>query len=328
MEPSNRKQRILAAIVELYNETGEPVGSKRLAEVLSATEALSSATIRNEMAQLSEHGYLEQPHTSAGRVPSPLGYRYYLDHLLPLRELSREQRARLEAQLRERAREPERLLENASEILADLTGCTAMCVPGEQVQIKRIEVAPLGRTMAMLALLTTGGTVKSKVVRTEAPLTAETLEAFYALIETHVVGMPADRFRCGPAQVQSLAAKAGPHFLAVAPLLAGVMDLAQAAGGREVLAGETRLGPAPVLPPLLHYLKQNANPTQLKVVLGAEADPSARGVTMVVAPYAIGQAQGGLLAIVGSIRMDYAGIIPSLQFIAALLGKFLENNAE
>ena len=104
MHPSGRKQRILAAIVELYNETGEPVGSKRLMELLP--DEVSSATIRNEMAQLAEQGFLEQPHTSAGRIPSPLGYRYYIDHLLPLRELSEEQRTRLEAELRERAREP------------------------------------------------------------------------------------------------------------------------------------------------------------------------------------------------------------------------------
>jgi heat-inducible transcriptional repressor len=324
MHPSQRKQRILAAVVELYNETGEPVGSKRLMEVLP--DDISSATIRNEMAQLAELGYLEQPHTSAGRIPSPMGYRYYIDHLLPLRELSEEKRGRLEAQLRERAREPERLLENAGKLIAELTACTALCVPaaGAEVRVKRIEIAPLGRTMAMLALLTTSGAVKSKVIRTEAELSPATLEVFGNLAKEHLLGVPLDAFT--PAGLQTLASQAGALFLAVAPLLAGVMDLAREAAESEVLVGE----PHGVPKSLLEYLRSSPVPGQLKVILGAEAMPlpAVRYVTMVIAPYAIGSNHGGLLGVIGPIRMDYASVIPGLRFIAALLGHMLENNAE
>ena len=237
--PSERKQRILSAIVELYNETGEPVGSKRLMEVLP--DEVSSATIRNEMAQLVELGFLEQPHTSAGRVPSLMGYRYYVDHLLPLRELPEEQRCRLEEALRKRAREPERLLENAGKLLAELTACTALCVPcaAAEIRVKRIEIAPLSRCMAMLALLTTNGAVKSKVIRLEGELTPQAVEVFTNLAREHLIGTNLGMFT--QPFLQSLAAKAGMEFLTIAPLLVGVAELAQEAAGREVLVGESHL---------------------------------------------------------------------------------------
>jgi len=331
MTPSQRKQRILAAVVELYNATGEPVGSKRLMEALP--DDISSATIRNEMAQLAELGFLEQPHTSAGRIPSPMGYRYYLDHLLPLRELPEEERARLESELRERAREPERLLENAGKLLAELTACTALCVPaaGAEVRVKRIEIAPLGRTMAMLALLTTGGAVKSKVIRTQTELTAEALEVFVRLAKETLVGAPLDFFT--QAGLQSLAARAGAQFLAIAPLLAGIAELAEDLRTGEMLVGQPKLAQPPPwersAETLLQYLQAQA-PQSLKVLLGAEVAqaPSLRDVTLVVTPYAIGQSHGGLLGIIGPLRMDYARAIPGLRFIAAILGKMLSQMDE
>ena len=328
---SSRRQRILAAIVELYNETGEPVGSKRLMELLP--DDVSSATIRNEMAQLAEQGYLEQPHTSAGRIPSALGYRYYIDHLLPLRELPETQRARLEAELSRRAREPERLLENAGKLLAELTACTALCVPaaGSEIRVKRIEIAPLGRYMAMLALLTTGGAVKSKVVRTHTEITPEALEVFVRLVRETLVGTPLDFFT--QAGLQSLAARAGPQFLTIAPLLAGVAELAEDLRTGEMLVGKPKLAQSHPwehsAEPLLRHLQAQA-PQNLKVLLGAEVAqaPSLRNVTLVVTPYAIGQSHGGLLGIIGPLRMDYAKAIPGLRFIAALLGNMLSQMDE
>ena len=324
--PSQRKQRILAAVVELYNETGEPVGSKRLMEVLP--DGISSATIRNEMAQLAELGFLDQPHTSAGRIPSPLGYRYYIDHLLPLRELPEAERARLEAELKERAREPERLLENAGKLLAELTACTALCVPaaGSEIRVKRIEIAPLGRYMAMLALLTSAGTVKSKVVRTHTEITPEALEVFARLVQETLIGAPLDFFT--QAGLQSLAARAGAQFLDIAPLLAGIAELAEELRRAEMLVGSPGLAQPPPwdhsAQALLQHL-QGQTPQNLRVLLGAEVahTPALRNVTLVVAPYALGQSQAGLLGIVGPLRMDYGKAIPGLRFIAALLGKML-----
>jgi len=345
--PSERKRRILAAVVELYNETGEPVGSKRLMELLP--DEVSSATIRNEMAQLAELGFLEQPHTSAGRVPSLNGYRFYVDHLLPLRELPQEQRTRLEKALHARAREPERLLENAGKLLAELTACTALCVPcaAAEITVRRIEIAPLSRSMAMLALLTSNGAVKSKVIRLEAELTARSVEVFSALAREHLINEKIELFT--QPYLQSLAAKAGGEFLAVAPLLIGVAELAQEAAGREVLVGESHLFQHPQLEPraetLLDFLQkaglaqlilngsrqpENGQIAGVRVLLGSESfqTPDLRDITMVIAPYAIGQTQGGTLGVIGPMRMNYAKVIPGLRFVAALLGRMLTQGLE
>ena len=321
---STRKQRILAAVVELYNETGEPVGSKRLMELLP--DDVSSATIRNEMAQLAELGYLEQPHTSAGRIPSPLGYRYYINHLLPQRELLPEERAQLEQQLRQRAREPERLLENAGKLLAELTACAALCVPalGVEVRVKRVEIAPLSRTMAMLALQASNGAVKSRVVRCECELTHAVLDMFSNIVREHMLGRRLDAFT--QAGVQSLVAMAGAHLLAVAPLLICVAELADEAATREVVAGQHYLPPKLNVQQITQHMAQ-LSPVEMMILMGEEAllQP---GTTMLIAPYEIAGSIGGVLGVVGTQRMDYAKIIPGLQFIAALLGDMLTGGLE
>jgi len=191
--------------------------------------------------------------------------------------------------------------------------------------------------MAMLALLTSGGAVKSKVVRTHTEITPEALEVFVRLVKETLLGAPLDFFT--QAGLQSLAARAGSQFLAVAPLLAGVAELAEDLRSAEMLVGKPGLGQHPAwehgAETLLRHLQSQA-PHSLKVLLGAEvalsADaaqaPGLRDVTLVVAPYAIGQDHGGLLGIIGPLRMDYANAIPGLRFIAAILGKMLSDGME
>lgn len=121
LELDNRKQKILKAIIEEYTRTGEPVGSKRIAALLDITA--SPATIRNDMAALFEMGLLEQPHTSAGRVPSHMGYRYYIDHLMQPSPISPMEMAAIEAMFNVRDPDPDKLLSDAAQALADYTHC-------------------------------------------------------------------------------------------------------------------------------------------------------------------------------------------------------------
>ena len=119
----DRKLRILAAVVDEYIRTGEPVGSKAIMSYVNA----SSATIRNEMAELEKQGYLEQPHTSAGRVPTHSGYRLYIDRLMQTETLSAEEKRRLDSMLPENEYSEERLIKSASNALAALTSCAVFC---------------------------------------------------------------------------------------------------------------------------------------------------------------------------------------------------------
>ena len=148
MEMTERKKKLLAAIVERYIATGEPVGSKALVDALDTP--VSSATIRNEMADLVAMGYLEQPHTSAGRVPSAKGYRYYLDNLLEPAPVSASVFAEIDRRFREMDYDPEHLAQEAAKALADLTGyAAAVTTPrSDDMCIAHFEVMQVGRGAA------------------------------------------------------------------------------------------------------------------------------------------------------------------------------------
>ena len=171
-----RKQRILEAIVALYASAGEPVGSGLLASYFDM--ALSSATLRNEMAALTRLGLLEQPHTSAGRVPSAQGYRYYLDHLIEApgsTQLPEEDRAHIDELFVGMDAEPEKLAPAAARSLADLTGCAAAVTTPQapDLCIAHFEVVQVGRYSAAVLAVTSAGGVRTRVARVDTGLTRD-----------------------------------------------------------------------------------------------------------------------------------------------------------
>jgi heat-inducible transcriptional repressor len=192
----------------------------------------------------------------------------------------------------------------------------------------------------MLALLTSNGAVKSRVIRLGTHLSPQALEAFSALAREHLVGTNLELFT--QPFLQSIAAKAGTELLSVAPLLVGVAELAREAAGREVLVGESHLYHHPQLESqaalVLDYLQRTClaqfiptdSQANVRVLLGSESFPlpGLHNITMMIAPYAIGQTQGGALGVIGPLRMDYAKVIPGLRFIAELLGRMLTQGLE
>ena len=169
-----RKQRVLQAIVALYGLEGEPVGS---------------ATLRNEMAALTKLGLLEQPHTSAGRVPSAKGYRYYLDNLLTDDQpLDRVTRARVDAVFASLDHEPEKLAQGAAKALAAISGCTAaVSTPcAEDLCIAHYEVVQVGRSAAAVLAVTTAGYVRTRVARVRTGLSRENAAALAALLNRNL----------------------------------------------------------------------------------------------------------------------------------------------
>lgn len=182
-----RKQRVLQAIVALYGLEGEPVGSSVLANYFDM--AVSSATLRNEMAALTKLGLLEQPHTSAGRVPSAKGYRYYLDNLLSANEpLDRVTRARVDAVFASLDHEPEKLAQGAAKALAAISGCTAaVSTPcAEDLCISHFEVVQVGRSAAAVLAVTTAGYVRTRVARVRTGLSRDNAAALAAVLNQHL----------------------------------------------------------------------------------------------------------------------------------------------
>jgi heat-inducible transcriptional repressor len=335
MEMNERKQKILAAIVEQYIETGEPIGSKGLLEKLGLS--LSSATVRNEMSELAAMGYLEQPHTSAGRIPSNTGYRYYVDNLMNKYELNDSQRRRIDADVTSDEGDPERLLEKAGEVLADLTNCAAVSTmpKGESVLIKRIEIVPIGIRTAMIVLLTSGGIIRSRVCRLDYEPNNAVLEVFYNITSATLVGRPVSEV--SPVMLQTLAASLGKEALAMLPLLATVADLAKDAEETQImLEGQSNLlnhrefnGSAYELmeflnksEPLNRLIASSKN--ELDVLIGKEnLYRQLEKSSIILARYNIGGKEGGIIGLIGPTRIDYSRLIPSVKYLTNLVGRLL-----
>lgn len=340
VEISERKQKILAAIVEQYIETGEPVGSKGLVEKLGL--ALSSATIRNEMSELSALGLLEQPHTSAGRIPSHSGYRYYVDNLMNKYELNAPQRRKIEADMSTGEGDPERLLEKAGEVLADLTNCAAVSTmpKGESVLIKRIEIVPIGTRTAMIVLLTSGGIIRSRVCRLDFELSGSMIELFYNLTAAKLLGYPIRDVNT--VMLQTLAASLGIEALAMLPLLATVADLSRDAEETEVmLGGQSNLlnhrefsGNAHELMDFLNKSEPlnrliSASKNRLDIMIGKEnLYRQLENSSIILARYSVGLKEGGVIGLIGPTRIDYARLIPSVRYLTDLVGSLLTQALE
>lgn len=185
-----RKSRVLAAVVNQYLESAEPVGSRTLARRTGF--GLSAATLRNELADLEEWGYLDKPHTSAGRVPSDKGYRYYVDRLLVRRTLSAEDADRIRAAYRARVREASWFLQQTARLLSAVTGYPAVVVmpPPAAVRLRTLAILPLGDAGAALVAETDTGLVAHRMLSLPPDLSPRDLEHMTAILSRELSGMP------------------------------------------------------------------------------------------------------------------------------------------
>ena len=173
MELAGRKQIVLAAVVEHYLRTGEPVGSKAVLE--KGPLNVSSATIRNDMAALEREGYLEQPHTSAGRIPTVQGCRYYIDHLMQPYVLTEKERQEIDRRLEHGGANAETVLQNAADALSEITQLAVVNASNlpEFTVISQVEVIPAGKRLYALLMITSSGDIKNRMCRLTVDLTQE-----------------------------------------------------------------------------------------------------------------------------------------------------------
>ncbi len=339
-ELSERKQRILALIIESYIATGEPVGSKALS--LSMGNSVSSATIRNDMADLSELGFLEQPHTSAGRIPSEKGYRYYIDNLMIAHEPGIEEQERIKAWLQSYSGEPDQLLKKAGSILSELTDCVAIssAPSDDEALIKRIELIPLSQKTAMIVLLATSGILKSMVVRTESEITLEVAEVFYNIMQTYFLGSSVSDIDIP--FIQTLVASLGDKVFIMSPLLCGVSDLCNSvkstdlhfSGHSNILNHQELSEDAFILMDFLHKeapVKEllSSHKKKLTVTIGDENDfKELKNSSTIFSKYAVGNKDSGSIGIIGPTRIDYSRLIPSINYLADTIGTLLSETLE
>lgn len=339
-ELNRRQQAVLKAVVELYIHTSEPVGSKAVTQWMDS--AVSSATIRNEMAELCAGGLLEQPHTSAGRVPTVAAYRYYIDRLMDRRSLSRQSRQEIDDYLGRCAGDPDRLMNAVVGLLSDATGYAAVTTApaSRDVRVRRLEVLPLSSRSAMLVLITSSGMLRSRVCRFSRDVEPERLNALLALLSNACVDQPLTALDRTAAQKLLLCF--GEDALWYAPLLTAFCALTEETAEAEVLCGgQLNLLQLPDYGPgaarsLLEFLSRreelahmmSACSDGLHVVLGEETPrPELLCTSIIVTPYVAGTARG-TLGLVGPVRMDYAATIPRLEYVAQTVGRLLSDLLE
>ncbi|HJB59885.1 MAG TPA: heat-inducible transcriptional repressor HrcA [Candidatus Faecalibacterium faecipullorum] len=330
MAMDERKQRVLRAIVSLYSVEGEPVGSSVLANYFDM--AVSSATLRNEMAALTRLGLLEQPHTSAGRVPSAKGYRYYIDHLLDdSQPLDRVTRSRVDSVFASLDHEPDRLAQGAVKALAQMSGYTAaVSTPcADDLCIAHYEVVQVGRNAAAILAVTSAGYVRTRVARVRDGLSREKAAEVAALLNRNLTFVAAvDLSRRALAE---LCSQISPALVPVVSAAAAILQ--ESATPRVYLGGEPALLNWPQLDgkvqTILTLLNDEAAAARLiaapaegtSVLLGEDMEPRIPGLSVVSCRYLVGGGLYGSVALVGPTRMPFSRVIPLLEAFADELGE-------
>ena len=192
MELTARKKQILKVVTERYIDSAEPVGSKYIAEAMGGS--VSSATIRNELADLVELGYLEQPHTSAGRIPSAKGYRLFVNELMEKRDVTGEEADEINAALTGKMQEIDSVIAQAGKMVSSFVNYPAYSVAAgkNRISVRRYDLLPVDEGSFIAVVMTDDSRVKSQVIRSELNVPTDQLSALANLLNTHFTGIPAE----------------------------------------------------------------------------------------------------------------------------------------
>ncbi len=340
---SERKKRILAAVVDEYIRTAEPVGSKHLAE--SAGLGCSSATIRNELAELVALGYLEQPHTSAGRVPTPMGYRMYVNELMERQRFSVEETEELNRRLNQKLQELDDTISSISRLASQLTDYPALALTAAApMTIRRFDLIYVDANTFIIVLMLSNNTVKSKLVRLPVSVDAAQMQRLSSLFNASFVNITEDQIT--PLLIHATERAADDSMGLTAVIAAFSLEtLSEAGTPNSFLSGENRLlnqpefrdpdkahrlmsylaGGGYILPPSEEALSGSADP-EVRVLIGPEnVAEELKDSSVVIASYDAGDNTKGLIGIVGPTRMDYSTVAAKLRVLAAGLSQRLSS---
>lgn len=327
---SERRHEILNLIIEHYLRTGEPIGSKALCQLLPYP--VSSATVRNEMAYLSQLGFLEQRHTSGGRVPGRASYRYYVDTLMQEVPVSPYNAQQIDSALSVNSGDPERLFSDAARLLSDYTSCAAFCcMPEDRYDsVQGVDIITAGSSKAMLVMLTSGSKVKSSLINMPCALDEQFKKVFYAVMSEHFIGTPLSDIT--PALVQNAAGSAGDRMFDLLPALISLCALCgEASQSKLVLEGETNLLSHTELGSgvyrLLSFLTEKQQLIKAIEEFAGGSTPRAlyigdenplyemKNTSTAIARYTYGNGQTAAIGIVGSMRIDYKTVLPTVNYV-------------
>lgn len=334
---ADRKKRILSAIIEEYISTGEPVGSKFLAK--GSGISLSSATIRNEMAELAELGLLEQPHTSAGRIPTQRGLRFYVDSLMGIYRLSEEECRLFDEMLHCGGGDITSTLEKAGDVLADVTGCAAVSTAPDDkaAAVKRIEIVPAGSRSLLLVILTTSGVVKSRLCRVDEKLTADMVNFFSQLVDDNFTNITIDNIT--PEFVNKVKGELYEYTFALSPVIDIITEEIKTTSSEVIVGGAANLLTHREFDndkaiKILKFLEQRdellkliGETTGVNVRIGSESGmPFMADSALITAPYAFKGKICGTVGIVGPVRLNYSKMVSCLEYFSSALSKLINES--
>lgn len=332
----SRKLKILSAVVDEYIVTGEPVGSKAIVSHINA----SSATIRNEMAELEKQGYLEQPHTSAGRIPTYKGYRLYVDTLMQTNPLTDEEKSLIDSMFPSDQLTEDVIIESASTALAELTKCATVVAsntPKFSV-ISKVEVIPTGKRMYVLLLITSSGKIQNKVCRLQFDLTHEQLEFFSNFLRENIEGMNVEDL--SEEMLEKLQTALGTYMMTLTPLFAEIYKMSQEMTKKQIsLSGATNLLQCRDIDQneIISFINDKEEITKLvdETFSGLHVmfSPEDEGFVInnssfISSQYSRGGKPAGTLGLIGPMRLDYAKFIPYLEYFTNKISDLLDEEDE
>ena len=329
IELTDRQHIILKAIIQNYLETGEPVGSRTLSK--STDLNLSSATIRNEMADLEDMGYIFQPHTSAGRIPSDKGYRLYVDMLMADKE---QELSDLKNVVLEKSDKVDKVLKQAARVLANNTNyATMISAPvNHKNTLKFIQLSQVDPEQIVAVIVMTGNVIKNKIIEVDEELGNETMLKLNMLLNTSLNGMSIEEINLG--LIARLKEQAGIHSKVISDVLDAVADIIHVEDDMEIYTcGATNIFKYPELSDkqsaqeiisafeekqqlaeLVTETLSNEENTGIQVYIGDEtAVKTMKDCSVVTATYELGEGMRGTIGIIGPKRMDYEHVMKTLQ---------------
>lgn len=329
MQLDERKTKILQAIIRNYLETGEPVGSRTISKYTDLN--LSSATIRNEMADLEEMGYILQPHTSAGRIPSDMGYRFYVDAMMEQKEREVDE---MKEMLVERQDKMENLLKQVVKVLAQNTQyATMISAPStHRNKLKFIQLSRVDASHILAVIVVEGNVIKNNILEVNEELSDETLLKLNILLNTNLNGLSIEEINLG--MIATMKQQAGIHSDIVSEVIDAVAQSIKADEDLEIytsgtnnifrypeLADQQRASELintfeekQQLTGLVQEILLDESSTGIQVYIGNETPvQSMKDCSVVTATYELGEGMKGTIGIIGPKRMDYDKVIRTLR---------------
>ncbi|MEJ9209988.1 heat-inducible transcriptional repressor HrcA [Bacillus smithii] len=334
---TDRQLLILQAIIDDFIRSAQPVGSRSLSK--KSEIHFSSATIRNEMADLEELGFLEKTHTSSGRIPSEKGYRYYVDHLLHPEKLNKQDIMMIRSIFAERIYEMERIVQKSAKILSELTNYTAIALGPrlKENKLKRIQIVPLNKETAVAIIVTDTGHVENRTFTLPKTISSGDIEKMVNILNERLFGVPLDNLQ--DHIYKEVAMLLRQHISNYDDILRSLVRAVELPadeklffGGKTNMLNQPEFHDIEKIRLLLDMIEQekgiarllNQIPIGIQVKIGRENKNLAmKDCSLITASYSIGDKHVGTIAVLGPTRMEYSRVISLLQFFSDSLSNVL-----